>query len=271
MTDTQRTLQIISNEVKEAASKLDIVTPSIYSSLFSQKAHEYNLKLDDEKSLSENIIQAQCSSLQKLQSETSKSADQLSQSTSKAISAIEERDTDSLKEVLQETKALRKEIEKLKASVYKDELTHAYNRKWLHDHYIEDENILNITGSLVLIDLNYFKEINDTFGHIIGDKVLIFITNKLKNVSKEVIRYGGDEFLLIFKHQNIQEIKNQLHMLREKIISKKLKAHNEEFHVSFSYGITSFLKGASLAKTIENADKAMYVDKINIKKRVQGI
>jgi len=272
MSHDEKILQIISNETKDAITQLDIVTPSIYASLFSKQAKKHDTDIEDEVAMSADIIQAQCSSLQKLQKETSKSAKELSEHTSKAISAIESNDTDSLKQVLQETKALRLEIEKLKESVYKDELTHAYNRKWFHDHYInEQDNTLRDKGTIVIIDLNYFKEINDTFGHIIGDKVLIFITNQLKKISKKVVRYGGDEFVILFTHQDTDMINKSLQELRENILTKKLKAHNEEFRVSFSYGLQAFPKGSELAKVIEDADKAMYEDKLNIKKRVQGI
>jgi len=273
MPHDKKTLQIISNETKDAITKLDIVTPSIYASLFSQQAKEHNTDLNDEISLSADLIQTQCNSFTKLQKETSKNAKALGEHTSKAIHAIESNDTDSLKEVLQETKALRKEIEKLKESIYKDELTHAYNRKWFHDHYIEElENKLKCNGILAIIDLNYFKEINDTFGHIIGDKVLIFITNQLKKLSKEVIRYGGDEFLILFNNnQELEEIHTMMDNLRQDILTKKLKAHNAEFKVSFSYGIQTYIEGDELAQVIEKADKLMYKDKVNIKKRVQGI
>jgi len=272
MSHDEKTLQIISNETKDAITQFDIVTPSIYASLFSEQAKKHDAEIEDEAALSANIIQAQCSSLQELQKETSKNAKELSEHTSKAISAIESKDTDSLKQVLQETKALRLEIEKLKESIYKDELTHAYNRKWFHDNYInEHDNTLKNEGTIVIIDLNYFKEINDTFGHIIGDKVLIFITNQLKKVSKNVIRYGGDEFILLFPHQNVEQITKIMHELRESILTKKLKAHNDEFRVSFSYGLNTFTQGNELSKVVEEADKSMYEDKLNIKKRVQGI
>ena len=268
----ERRLQIISNETKDAIAQLDVITPSIYASLFSQAAKKHNVNIEDETAISADIIQAQCSSLQKLQTETSKNAKELSENTSKAINAIKSNDTESLKQVLEETKALRIEVEKLKESVYKDELTHAYNRKWFHDHYInEQDNTLKEKGSIVIIDLNYFKEINDTFGHIIGDKVLIFITNQLKKVNKKVIRYGGDEFIILFSHHNLNQIHKSMLELREHILTKKLKAHDAEFRVSFSYGLYSFPKGSELSKVIEEADKLMYKDKVNIKKRVQGI
>jgi len=272
MSHDTKTLQIISNETKDAIAKLDIVTPSIYASLFQEQAKKYNFYMEDEAALSARIIQEQCASLQKLQDATSKNAQELSEHTSKAIIAIESHDPDSLKEILNEIKSLRHEIGKLRESVYKDELTQAYNRKWLHDNYINSEtNTFKEDGTIVMIDLNYFKEINDTFGHIIGDKVLIFITNQLKKITKHVIRYGGDEFMLLFQNQDVDTIQTSMHELRETIVTKKLKAQNAEFRVSFSFGLKTFSVDSELSKVIEEADQAMYQDKNEIKKRIQGI
>jgi diguanylate cyclase (GGDEF)-like protein len=272
MSYDENTLKIISNETKDAIAKLDIVTPSIYASIFSQQARKYDLAIEDEISLSTDVIEQQCSSLQKMQEKTSKSAKELSEHTSKAIEAIESKDPESLKTVLHEIKTLKKEIEKLKESVYKDTLTQAYNRKWLHDHYMSGkEELFNTDGTIVIIDLNYFKQINDTYGHIIGDKVLIFITSQLKKVTKDVVRYGGDEFILLFEDQDTALIHKSIDELRERVLTKKLKAHNSEFHVSFSYGLHTFQKDDIFAQILEKADQSMYEDKINIKKRVPGI
>ena len=252
---------------------MSVVTPSIYASIFSKYASEHGESLENEHELSHDILEMECSNLTSLQQQTSKRAVELSNSTTKAINAIQSKDETLLSEVLKETQDLRAEIEKLKEAVYKDELTHAFNRKWLHDTYIEDEKeSFKESGVLVIIDLNYFKQVNDTHGHIIGDKVLIFIANELKKSKQNVIRYGGDEFILIFN--NSDSLNNALKILsniRETIISKKLKAHGATFRVSFSYGAAAFKKGDPLAETIEKADKNMYEDKIEIKKRVTGI
>jgi diguanylate cyclase (GGDEF)-like protein len=270
----EKLLKIISNDVKEALENMDVVTPSIYQSLFSEFAKKHNINLDEEleEQLSKNIIQDQCSRLTDLQSQTSQNAQKLSENTTRAIHAIKEQNSDSLQEVLQQTQALRDEIEKLKASVYKDELTHAYNRKWLHDRFLHNDSQFICRGVLALIDLNYFKKINDTYGHIIGDKVLIFITAQLKKVSKEVVRYGGDEFILLFRDvEDMQSIQRKIEQLRESILSKKLKSNGAEFHVSFSVGVTTFSEDDYLNSVIEDADKKMYEDKVTIKKRIEDI
>jgi len=270
----EKQLVVLSNEVKQSIEQLPIVTPSLYKSIFDQYAKENHLEIEDESSLSEELEKETCEKFTQLQEQTFKNANSLSDSTSKAIDAIQNKDDTGLQQILKETQQLRQEIEGLKASLYRDELTHALNRKWLRDKCLQSgSNSFSQSGVLAIIDLNYFKEINDTYGHIIGDKVLIFILNELKKLNSPVIRYGGDEFIILFDSSfNIEKAKKVLTQLREKMISKKLKAHHgATFTVSFSFGVAAFKDNDSLSETIEEADKNMYVDKLEIKKRVTGI
>jgi diguanylate cyclase (GGDEF)-like protein len=272
MENSQKLLQIVTNETKDSILNMEVVTPSIYASVFSKYAGEHELSLENEDEISRDILEKECSFLTDLQTQTSKNANMLSETTTKAISAIRDKNENLLQDVLQETEALRQEVEKLKESVYQDELTHTYNRKWLHDNYINDEKKFTKNGLLAIIDLNYFKLINDTHGHIIGDKVLIFVANQLKALEKHTVRYGGDEFIILFPetvHESLAS--KRLNKTRENILAKKLKAHEEMFTLSFSFGLASFTTEDSLAEVIEKADKNMYEDKIQIKKRVTGI
>ncbi len=268
-------LKIISNETKNSINDLSVVTPSIYASIFSKNAsqHDQTLESEDEKKLSLDIIEQECSALTQLQDKTSKNITKLSQNTNKAIDAIKNNDESVLQEVLHETKELRQEILKLKTAVYKDELTHVYNRKWLHDNLLDEQSDTFIKdGTLAIIDLNYFKEINDTYGHIVGDKVLIFISNQLQKTKHSVVRYGGDEFIIIFEGNIDSDMATkELNILRDNIINKKLKTNNNLFRVSFSLGACEFSKGDILSDIIELADNNMYADKIKIKKIVTGI
>jgi len=266
-------LRIVSNETKDSIDQMSVVTPTIFASIFSEFAKKHDADLQNEEEFSRDLLQQECSTLTNLQATTSSNAQSLSQSAVKAITAIKDKDETTLNEVLKETQNLRAEIEKLKESVYKDELTNVYNRKWLHDNYLTpDTNEFKNSGTLAIIDLNYFKIVNDTHGHIIGDKVLIYIANQLKLSRYEVIRYGGDEFIIMFPHKVTNTIaKALLDKIRESVISKKLKAHDTVFRTSFSIGVTSFQSGDDLASAIEIADKNMYEDKLIIKKRVTGI
>ena len=273
MTQDKKILHVISNETKNSIDQMSIVTPSVYASIFSQLATDHGENLEDEPDIAYDIIKSECTNLSHLQSETSKNAIQLSDTTHKAINAIKEKDEELLTEVLRETQSLKDEIEKLKEAVYKDELTHSYNRKWLHDTFLHSEaNTFKEDGVLIIIDLNYFKQINDTHGHILGDKVLIFIANELKKSRQHVIRYGGDEFIIIFDTSySLKSALDSLKEIREEVLMKKLKAHQTLFRVSFSIGGVSFKAEESLSQVIERADKNMYADKLEIKKRITGI
>ncbi|MDQ7061128.1 MAG: GGDEF domain-containing protein [Sulfurimonas sp.] len=172
---------------------------------------------------------------------------------------------------LKKHKHSKKEIENLKEAVYKDELTHAYNRKWMNDRFIDANDNFNLDGTLAIIDLNFFKLVNDTHGHITGDKVLTFVATQLKKTKQSLIRYGGDEFIIIFKDTDQDTAFASINTIRESIISKKLKTGDASFRVSFSIGTYEFEEGDSLSSTIELADKNMYNDKVKIKTRITGI
>lgn len=265
-------LQIISNEAKSSIDQLKIVTPSVYASIFSEFAKEHDEELEDEGTYAKDLLNVACSELTNMQEETSKNVTKLSNNTQKAISAIITKDDAVLSQVLQETKDLRREIEKLKEAVYKDTLTHAFNRKWLKDNYLDNEDVFTQDGVLVMVDLNYFKLINDTHGHIIGDKVLVYVVNSLKKSHHTIIRYGGDEFIILFtKETTLASAHKLLDEIREDIITKKLKSAHGTFKVSFSHGGALFKKGDALTTVIEAADKNMYDDKVKIKERIKGI
>ena len=267
----RRVLEIISNETKDKVCNMDVITPEIFANLFMQNAKKHHIDNYDE--MMQDFLAKQVENYLHIQDKTSKQTDQLSKTTSKAIEAIKEKNDEALADVLFETQKLRKEIDKLKESLYRDELTGAYNRKWLHDHLISaTSNQFAKKGVMALIDLNYFKTINDTYGHIIGDKVLVFITTQLKKVSPHVVRYGGDEFLVFFEGStSCEDVKSLMRKKRDELLKKHLKAKDAEFRVSFSIGVTVFQKGENLNEVIERADVDMYDDKVQIKKSVTGI
>jgi diguanylate cyclase (GGDEF)-like protein len=273
MNTENKILEVISNETKDSIGQMSVVTPSIYASVFSKFATSHDVEIEDEDELAQDLLKIQCSTLTQMQTQTSQNVQSLSENTQKALTAIKDKDETSLNRVLQETEALRAEIDKLKESIYRDELTNVYNRKWLNDHYVNSEDATFIeAGTLAMIDLNYFKIVNDTHGHIIGDKVLIFIANQLKKSKSEVVRYGGDEFLIMFPASiDKQRAFEILDEIREAVLAKKLKAHNVMFRTSFSIGVYSYKSNDKLNEAIENADKDMYTDKLKIKKRIKGI
>ncbi|ABB44017.1 diguanylate cyclase (GGDEF domain) [Sulfurimonas denitrificans DSM 1251] len=269
----KKLLQIISNETKNSIKDMDVVTPAIYTEIFSKFALSHDTDITQESKIAENLLSQKITLLTNLQESTSNNAKKLSENTDKALLAIKEKNESTLKDIFKETQELQREIERLKKSVYKDELTNVHNRKWLHDYCLEDDSQnFKESGTLVITDLNYFKIINDTYGHIIGDKVLIYIAGQLKKTKESVVRYGGDEFIVIFNDStSTEDVSSIMNKIREDVIKKSLFVKESSFKVSFSFGSCRFNKGDLLSDVIESADNNMYQDKLEIKKRVTGI
>ena len=122
-------LKIISNETKDSIDQMSIVTPSVYASIFTKFATQHNTEIEDENGYAQDLLRVECSTLTNLQESTARNAQTLSNSTTKAISAIQDKDEATLGEVLKETQALRAEIEKLKESMYRDELTNTFKMR----------------------------------------------------------------------------------------------------------------------------------------------
>ncbi|MDO9266166.1 MAG: GGDEF domain-containing protein [Sulfurimonas sp.] len=268
-----RLLEIISHETKDTINSMNVVTPTIYASIFSRFATLHNTDISEEESITNNLLNDKIALFTNMQNQTSENTKKLSDYTDKAIFAIKNENEKILTEVLEETQELKEEINKLKEIMYKDELTNVYNRKWLHDNILDEsaQGFKN-SGTLAIIDLNFFKIVNDTYGHTVGDKVLVFIANLLRRIEKNVVRYGGDEFIIIFSDETTENSTLlKLNAAREDLLTKHLKIKDVSFKVSFSVGVQEFKKGDSLSDIIEKADINMYNDKAEIKKRIPNI
>ena len=157
--------------------------------------------------------------------------------------------------------ALR-EIEKLKHELYHDDLTSIFNKKYLTSYIIGDNGEFQREGTLVFIDLNKFKFINDKYGHVIGDSALevfsAFLSNNLRENDK-VIRYAGDEFIILFDTKNFEAILTKMKMLSHKL-STILVGVDDDTHINlqFSFGIQPFEELDNAKEIIALADSAMY-------------
>ncbi len=200
---------------------------------------------------------------------TTNKVHELDKTTQKAMAAMGDKNEVLLQEAIDETQALRLEVETLKKNLYKDTLTKVYNRKWLNSELLDKNENFTFNGSLFLIDLNYFKYVNDTFGHIAGDKVLVYVANHLQKLGTDIVRYGGDEFLIIFREKITSELGQTMHINRELLLKKRLKFNDKKFSTSYSYGGIDFKAGNNFSEILESADTLMYSDKEKIKQRIK--
>jgi diguanylate cyclase (GGDEF)-like protein len=257
-------LQQITDAVLKELRKFEIVTPEIFSSLYKQKAKELNLldKIDLKELSSESVL----NKYYEIQEMTKENVEFLSENASKAKEAIANKDETMLNDVNSKMESLMEKISKLQKQVYLDELTNVYNRKYLFEEIL-DNDFFKEQGIITFIDLDKFKQINDNFGHLIGDKVLSLTAKMLGDLeNSDVIRYGGDEFIVISK-SNRHEVKEFFEKLTQTLSKKSFKHQDKKFKIAFSYGIEKFKKDDSFSDIVEKVDKVMYEQKRKKKER----
>ena len=155
----------------------------------------------------------------------------------------------------------------LRTKAYNDALTGIHNRRGLQER-IKDK-ILNFNYCLVIIDIDKFKLVNDTYGHDVGDEILKELAN---TVSKKIrqndifARWGGEEFVLLLKTKDLQVAENIAEKLRIDISKTEFPTVK---HITASFGISSFKSSEqSFDEVFKNADKALYQAKENGRNRV---
>ncbi|RCW52999.1 EAL domain-containing protein [Halanaerobium sp. ST460_2HS_T2] len=173
--------------------------------------------------------------------------------------------TEEISAAYQQLEAYNQEItalnENLEYQAYHDPLTQLANRRNFREKL--DSVLANkIEGSIILLDFDNFKEINDTFGHIYGDNLLKKFSQLLLNSFSDNVfaaRYGGDEFLLLLEGINSSyEIKEYIYKL-EALVARPFLIEESEFYLDFSLGISCFPKDSSDSyELITMADTAMY-------------
>jgi len=166
--------------------------------------------------------------------------------------------------------------EQFQLAAMHDGLTGVHNRNAFNLHLKQSLVDLSKTGSiltLILIDVNRFKWINDTFGHVAGDKVLKVIADSLKkNFRKSdfVARYGGDEFVVLVDGLNVEDVKAGVDRFKSRLQAIKFvsHAHKTNINVEISAGLAIAQPGDSCEALLHRADQAMYMEKKNAKSPV---
>ena len=154
---------------------------------------------------------------------------------------------------------IRKQLEK---SYVTDELTETYNRHKLSeivDRYSE-RFLFDKKGYLLILDIDFFKQVNDTYGHESGDIILKFVATELKSQIYErdyLIRWGGEEFVIILVDYSLRQASSFAEKIRYDIET----TDNGVCPITVSIGLTNYTTNENYHKNIDRADQALYYAK----------
>ncbi|MEV9477369.1 GGDEF domain-containing protein [Aliarcobacter butzleri] len=157
-----------------------------------------------------------------------------------------------------------KNIEKLQYNASYDFLTKIFNRKTyfeISEEIFELSKRQNEPFSILLIDIDHFKRINDTYGHLIGDEVLKFVSSnisKLLRKSDILGRYGGEEFIVTLPNTKLDNAKTIAEKINKYIYDNHYVNETYNLQLSVSVGIAQIKKETNLTDLIHKADEALY-------------
>jgi diguanylate cyclase (GGDEF)-like protein len=166
-------------------------------------------------------------------------------------------------------------MQKLQRLATTDGLTKLYNSRSFYSQLeleVDRYNRYKHPLSLLLLDIDNFKEFNDNFGHLEGDKVLVRFSQIIKSclrTNDSAYRYGGEEFTVILPETNGDEAKTVAQRIRASLESEKFRPiPDKNAKITISIGVTQYFPKEELSAFIRRADKAMYLSKKNGRNRV---
>lgn len=155
-----------------------------------------------------------------------------------------------------------------------DPLTKLPNRRFLDavffDRAMEDP-VSYFPLSAVVVDIDHFKKINDTYGHDVGDDVLIHFTQLMKECVRNtdvVARTGGEEFLILFPHATLSQAVKLAEKIRENVEANPFIQGDINHPITASFGVATALTDSNINATLKQADDKLYVAKKNGRNRV---
>jgi diguanylate cyclase (GGDEF)-like protein len=160
----------------------------------------------------------------------------------------------------------------IKHKIYFDKLTGVHNRAKMEEvltYELQQQKRYNTPFSFIIIDIDHFKNFNDTYGHIIGDEVLISvakISNQTIRKSDTFARWGGEEFALLLSNTELENAKIVAENIRESIENLN---HRVAGKITASFGITGAKQDDTIESIFKRADEALYEAKAKGRNRVE--
>ena len=177
-----------------------------------------------------------------------------------------------LQEMLKQRDAFEFELKNMANT---DTLTGVANRLALDEYLLLNEKISHHFDRLclIVIDIDNFKGVNDQYGHLFGDEVIVAVANCLKKSIRSsdfIVRYGGDEFLIILEHVALNQAMRVAEQIRHAVLKMDMKVPSTDIHVDVSVSIGVAIGASTWKELLDKADKSLFQAKASGKNKVSG-
>lgn len=174
-----------------------------------------------------------------------------------------------------ETTYLDIKMNNIGENLVKDYLTGIYNRRYINHRLSKEiERNLNrgISTTIIMTDIDWFKNINDTYGHLIGDNILkdfaTILEENIRVSSDWIGRYGGEEFLIILNDTNEEKGINVAEKLRKIVENKEFVYNDIKIRLTASFGVFEISKEEDISDIIKHVDDKLYKAKMTGRNKV---
>ncbi len=261
--DREKELRDIIDLLTKAMANLDVENRDFYQRVYDQSEKmEQITRLDDIKRI-KSALEHEVAQMREI------------------VEQKKQQDHRQVQKLACQVDSLRQELEKTKTKSMTDSLTGVSNRQAFDDSIgdlIERSRVMNTTFSLLMLDLDDFKQINDTHGHLMGDRVLVAFCQKCRQFIRGddfIGRYGGEEFAIMLPGAAWRDALKKARLICEGIAAARYATCGEQkddyLSMTVSIGVTAFKKNDTAEDVIARADKALYKAKRNGKNRAVAI
>ena len=211
----------------------------------------------------ETIEEITVENLNKIQSKLINAAKNIEQQMDKTTKKLESEHL-KIKKLREKIKKLEEELSKARQETLLDSLTNIYNKRGFDKEFKRFEGLYlrnNLNYAVIFFDIDFFKKVNDTYGHEAGDKILSTFAKVLQKSLRDsdiVARYGGEEFVTLSPIENENDLKSMLSRIKKIVNEHKFRYKEHKIKITFSAGVAIRNNHNNMNETFSIADKLVY-------------
>lgn len=210
----------------------DVIMPSIYFEKFNKNARTVDIDIEDTTFVKElnNILVEDFNTVEKYMNEIEKNASLIKNAVKSTQTALLNKDIDTLTDVYSQMIKLEKEVKNLNHQLFVDDLTSNNNRKWIYNKFLNNKAEFEKSGVCVLINISDFDYINNEYGILLANNLIIFVSNFLKenlkdeNFNFKIARFFDNQFLIFIEDKQEKEVSELIFNIKQLLVNTTLKS-----------------------------------------------